>query len=67
MQADAGGRSTLSTSPVEKREWVTNVSFREVSHDRRDSIEFNGAIFTTEQLKYVVPVECRFNNVHSFT
>ena len=37
---------------LKEREGVTNVSFREVSHDRRDWINFNSAIFacTTELL-----------------
>src|SRR6218665_1564300 len=30
---------------LKERERVTNVSFREVSHDRRDWIKFNSAIF----------------------
>jgi|SRR6218665_206921 len=45
-------RQTVSLVDVtEEREGVTNVSFREVSHDRRNSVKFNSAIFTTELLK----------------
>src|SRR6218665_114021 len=31
---------------LKEREGMTNVSFREVSHDRRDWIKFSSAIFT---------------------
>ena len=54
MQAEADGQADSQPCRrrrLKEREGVTNVSFREVSHNRRDWIKFNSAIFTTELLK----------------
>ena len=64
MQADADGQADSQPCRrrrLKEREGVTNASFREVSHYRRDLIKFNSTIFTTElskiQLNQVVPVD----------
>jgi len=52
MQADGqADNQPCRRRRLKEREGVTNVSFRDVSHDRRDSIRFNSAIFTTELSK----------------